>query len=168
MTVEACPELEELFTQLSEGHGPALEHAKHCVVCSAILEEHRQLEKDLYRLADPLPPADLVHKVMAKVAAEPRPIAAEVRVGISILLAAGLLAVMSLLGTGIGAGTFGKELASFFVDARVVVEAVGQALASAWAAAGVPLAAGSFVFIVVSLLGLRRLTAGSGTSEAQV
>ena len=36
-----------------------------------LLEEHRQLEKDLLRLADPMPPADFVHAVMAKVATAP-------------------------------------------------------------------------------------------------
>ena len=55
-----------IFTELEAGEGPALEHAEHCPLCTAIIEEHRLLEKDLCRLADPLPPPDLVHKVMAR------------------------------------------------------------------------------------------------------
>ena len=40
-----------------------------------LLEEHRQLEKDLLRLADPLPPPDFLAKVMTRVAAAPaRPV----------------------------------------------------------------------------------------------
>ena len=70
-----CPDLEVLFIELEAGHGPALEHAEGCPLCAAVLEEHRQLEKDLFRLADPLPPPDLVHQVMARVAASPRPCA---------------------------------------------------------------------------------------------
>lgn len=68
-----CPDLEVLFIELEAGHGPALEHAEGCPLCAAVLEEHRQLEKDLFRLADPLPPPDLVHQVMARVAASPAP-----------------------------------------------------------------------------------------------
>src|SRR2546430_11594113 len=52
----SCPDLEQIFEELAEGKGPALEHARGCPLCAEILEEHRQLEKDLFRLADPMPP----------------------------------------------------------------------------------------------------------------
>ncbi|MFL5320407.1 MAG: hypothetical protein ACJ790_12175 [Myxococcaceae bacterium] len=168
MTETPCPELEQLFNDLEAGHGPALDHSKGCEACKALLEEHRQLEKDLYRLADPLPPPDLVHKVMAAVAKQPRPLGAEVRVGLTILLAAGLLAVLSLLGTGVGAGTFGTQLASYLIDARAVIAAVGRALLSLWQAAGIAVASGSLVVLVVSLLSLRKLSQSPAAREAQV
>ena len=38
---------------------------------TTLLEEHRQLEKDLLRLADPLPPPDFLANVMSRVAVAP-------------------------------------------------------------------------------------------------
>ena len=43
------------------------------------------MEKDLYRLADPLPPPTLVANVMARVATEPTPLRRELWAGIPIL-----------------------------------------------------------------------------------
>src|SRR5690606_35639906 len=87
MTPAQCPDLEVLFTELEAGEGPALDHAASCPLCSAVLGEHRQLEKDLYRLADPLPPPTLVASVMARVATEPTPLRRELWAGIPILVA---------------------------------------------------------------------------------
>ncbi|NVJ08278.1 hypothetical protein HUW63_23925, partial [Myxococcus sp. AM001] len=56
MNPHLCPDLEVLFTELEAGEGPALDHAAECDACAAVLEEHRLMEQDLYRLADPLPP----------------------------------------------------------------------------------------------------------------
>ena len=61
MNSSQCPDLEVLFGEMAEGSGPALEHAGTCHLCQAVIEEHRQLEKDLYRLVDPLPPPSFVH-----------------------------------------------------------------------------------------------------------
>lgn len=55
MNPHLCPDLEVLFTELEAGEGPALDHAAECAACAAVLEEHRLMEQDLYRLADPLP-----------------------------------------------------------------------------------------------------------------
>lgn len=157
MSEQHCPELEQLFNELAEGEGPALAHAKDCPACSAILEEHRQLEKDLYRLADPLPPPDFVQKVMARVAQEPKPVGSELKVGLSILAAAVMLAVLSFVATGAGAGALGSGVATYLVSVRTFFAAVSNGLISLWQVAGFPIAAASFVLLIASLFGLRRL-----------
>ncbi len=58
--MNGCPELEALVLAQSEHDPDALAHLRSCPDCAAQVEEHRQLEKDLFRLVDPLPPADLV------------------------------------------------------------------------------------------------------------
>ena len=52
MTPHPCPDLEVLFAELDAGEGLALDHAAECEACSAVLEEHRLMEQDLFRLAD--------------------------------------------------------------------------------------------------------------------
>ena len=54
--MNGCPELEALILAQSEHDPDALAHLRHCPACAALVEEHRQLEKDLFRLVDPLPP----------------------------------------------------------------------------------------------------------------
>jgi hypothetical protein len=83
--VNDCPELEALVLAQSEHDPDALAHLRHCPGCAAQVEEHRQLEKDLFRLVDPLPPPDLVSRVMARVADEPAPVRVEVKTAFSIL-----------------------------------------------------------------------------------
>ena len=58
MSPMTCPELETLFVGIAEGDETVLAHAAECPACSALLEEDRQLEKDLFRIQDPLPPPD--------------------------------------------------------------------------------------------------------------
>ena len=55
------PELNALLAELADSDEARDE----------LIEEHRQLEKDLLRLVDPLPPHDFVQSVMKKVAATP-------------------------------------------------------------------------------------------------
>ena len=166
MSTTACPELEQLFEQFIEGKGEALVHAQQCERCKALLEEHRQLEKDLYRLADPLPPPDLVHKVMAKVALEPKSPGSEVKVGLFILAAAVMLAMVGFLGAGEGAGTFGSSVAGFTVQARSLLAGFGHAALTIWQTAGVPLTFGSLLLLFVSLFGLRKLAASSSSPSS--
>lgn len=161
-----CPELEVLFNELAEGQGPALLHAQSCERCKAILEEHRQLEKDLYRLADPLPPPDLVHKVMAKVAAEPKPIASEVKAGLFILAAAVIFAVIGFIGAGATAGSLGASVAGFMIHARTFLSGVGHAALTIWQTAATPLIFGSLLLLFASLFGLRKLAAAAPSSPS--
>jgi hypothetical protein len=161
-----CPALEQLFTELTEGKGPALDHAATCARCKGILEEHRQLEKDLYRLADPLPPADLVHRVMAAVAAEPKPVGSEMRAGLFIFVGALVLAFVGFANSGISAGSVGSSVAEFIVSARAFFEAAGRSALSFWATAGVPLTFGSLLLLFISLLGLRKLASSSSEQPA--
>lgn len=165
MRSACCPELEQIFTELAEGRGPALEHSEHCERCAAILEEHRQLEKDLYRLADPLPPPDFVNRVMQKVAASPEPVRSEVNVGLGILFVAfGLFLVSLLAGGELGLGQLGVRLASTLVVLRELLIGLGSGIGVLWRTAAVPLTATMAAILFVSLVGLRRLAA----TEAKV
>jgi hypothetical protein len=161
MTSVECPELEELFIALESGEGPALEHAGQCPLCTAIIEEHRLLEQDLDRLADPLPPPDLVHKVMVRVATEPTPVRRELVTGLSILaasLAAGLGLLLFSDAALSGAGT---SLARLLVDGKAFFEA--HAL---WSTAAGPVAALFSLVLFSSLFGLKRL-AGNGPTPSE-
>lgn len=163
--LDTCPELEQLFTELSDGKGPALDHAADCERCQGLLEDHRQLEKDLYRLSDPLPPPDLVHKVMAAVAAQPRPVAAEVKVGLVILAGALALMFLGFANAGLSAGSLGSAVADFTLAARSFVAATGRSAMSFWATAGLPLTFGSLLLLFLSLFGLRKLASPSSSPE---
>jgi hypothetical protein len=153
-----CPELDELFAELAEGSGPALTHAKSCAHCAELLEDHRQLEKDLFRLADPLPPADFVNQVMAKVAAAPTSLRTELIAGLSIFVATAVLAVLVLVLGDPQLGSVGVKLASQLVQLKAVAIAVMSAVFALWNAAAIPIAAGMTALVVASLMGLRRLT----------
>src|SRR4051794_12056517 len=76
----------------------------------ALLEEHRQLEKDLLRLADPPPPPDFVSKVMAKVAAQPKVFSRAEIIGAASLVTA-LLAVGGVVFLSPGSGSLGVAVA---------------------------------------------------------
>lgn len=157
MSETCCPPLEALFDELSDGRAQALEHARSCERCAELLEEHRQLEKDLYRLADPLPPPDFVHQVMAKVAAAPKPVRSEVWGALAILVAALGLSALTFFAGGGNLGTFGVWVASFLVDLREIGVALASAATALWKIAAFPLTAALAVVLILSLLGLRRL-----------
>lgn len=104
----SCPPLEELWLGLEEKSPTAEAHLRACPSCAARLEDHRQLEKDLFRLVDSPPPPDFVSQVMAKVDASPQPAARELWVGsavlaLALLLVALVLPVGELSVEGIGA-----------------------------------------------------------------
>ncbi len=164
---QTCPDLEVLFDELHEGHRPALEHAKSCESCAAILEEHRQLEKDLYRLADPLPPPDFVHKVMQKVADSPTPLRSELVVFGAICGTALLLGAVTFLAGEGNWGALGARLASALVEIRAFAVALASGLSTLWKVAELPLTGGLFIVLMAALFGLRRLV-GASLSEAQV
>lgn len=157
MTSASCPELDVLFADLAEGHGPALDHARACFACSAMLEEHRQLEKDLFRLADPLPPPDLVKNVMAAVRAQPAPVAREVRSALAIYAFALCGLAATLVARGVGLADVGASIAGAILWLRPVLLALASAASVLWRTAAPPLAIAALALALVSVFGLRRL-----------
>lgn len=157
MSTAECPDLEQLFIGLDEGRPETLSHIDACPACSGIVEEHRQLEKDLLRISDPLPPPDFVHLVMAKVEAAPVPVRREIWSGISILLAAmGGIAAVLLTDSG-SASMFGAAVASALLSLKSFVAAAGPAFTTIWATSALPLTVFASFVLATVLLGLRKL-----------
>ncbi|MDX2012806.1 MAG: hypothetical protein SFW67_21590 [Myxococcaceae bacterium] len=126
----------------------------------ALAEAHRQLEKDLLRLADPLPPADFVSSVMAKVEAEPRRVsAAEVRSAVLIAVVGLAASALAFVRSGASADGVALQLAQALVATREVLVGFGSGLAAVWRTAGLPLSVALAVVVMVTLVGLRRLVA---------
>lgn len=123
-----------------------------------LLEEHRQLEKDLLRLADPLPPPDFLAKVMTRVAAAPaRPVSrADVWSAVAIIGVTLTLAVAALVMSGGASGGFGLTLASLVVKGREAVVALGSALIALWTTAALPTVVGLSLFLAAALAAFRR------------
>ncbi|MFO0596809.1 MAG: hypothetical protein U0228_15960 [Myxococcaceae bacterium] len=142
-------ELEALIAELAPGDAER----------AVLLEEHRQLEKDLLRLADPLPPPDFLAKVMTRVAEAPaRPLSrADVWSAVAIVSVALALAVAALLASGGVSGGFGLALASLVVKLREGLVALGSAIAALWSTAALPMAVGLSLVLVAALTGFRRL-----------
>jgi hypothetical protein len=162
-----CPDLETLLFSQVDGSGDCQEHVDACSRCAALLEEHRQLEKDLFRLVDPLPPADLVARVMHRVAAEPLPLRAEIRVGVSILGATLMAAVLSFVATHGPIGLLGASAARALVSWKTMFFGLNNAAQVAWSTTTVPLAVSLSLILFVSLVGLRRV-APARTVEIEV
>ncbi|MBL8915055.1 MAG: hypothetical protein JNM17_30405 [Archangium sp.] len=152
------PELEALLAELAPTEAER----------SVLLEEHRQLEKDLLRLADPLPPPDFLAKVMTRVAEAPaRPLSrADVWSAVAIIGIALALAVVALLASGGVSGGFGLAVASLVVKLREGLVAVGSGIQALWATAALPTALGLSLLLAAVLTGFRRLmpTAGKAVS----
>ena len=123
--MNACPELETLLIGAAERDADALAHLRTCPRCAALAEEHRQLEKDLFRLADPMPPLDFVQSVMARVALEPAPSRVELRTGFTIL-AVTLIAIA----TGMTMFTLGAAWGTVIEVGRNQVGVVGATMNS--------------------------------------
>lgn len=132
---------------------------------AALLEEHRLLEKDLARLADPLPPSDFVAKVMAKVEAAPAPAPsrAEIISAGFIVFGALSLALAAFVSTGSASTGPGLALTQFVLAVREAVVVMGSALAALWRTAAVPMVAALGMTLGLSLFGLRRLTQVAGS-----
>ena len=126
---------------------------------STLLEEHRQLEKDLLRLADPLPPPVFLANVMSRVAEAPaRPLSrADVWSAVAIVGVTMSLAVVALLVSGGVTGSFGLALASVVVKLREGLVATGSALLALWTTAALPTVLGLSLFLAATLTAFRRL-----------
>jgi hypothetical protein len=161
------PELDVLFAELAEGGGDALDHAAGCGPCSAILAEHRELERDLFRLSDPFPPSAFVAQVMAKVAASPQPMRVDVRMGVLILAGAVALGLGALL-LGSGLPQLGLFIADATVGLRNLFIAFGHGLIALWRTAAVPTTAALTLILAAALWGLRRLAGDLALTESKV
>jgi hypothetical protein len=133
-----------------------------------LLEEHRQLEKDLLRLADPLPPANFLQGVMTKVRASPAPMLSGADVGwavaiVGLTLAAAVFAFSSAGGSSDGLGV---SFARAMLYLRSGAVGFFSAVASVWRTSAVPLTVGLSGTLFFCLVALRQL-AGSG-GEARV
>ena len=168
--MSSCPSLESLFEALEAPHGQSaakedlLAHAKDCGACSAIVEEHRQLEKDLFRLADPLPPPDLVMKVMARVSLAPVP-RRELKVGLAIFFATVTAAVSAfVLGHGQVAAV-GSSVAGSIVFWHGTAVGLSSAVGTVWRTAAVPMVTVMAGVLFASLLSLRKLSGSELSSK---
>jgi predicted anti-sigma-YlaC factor YlaD len=162
-----CPDLETLLLGQAEGTGEFKEHVAGCASCASILEEHRQLEKDLFRLVDPLPPPDLVALVMRRVAAEPLPLRAEMRVGLSIMAATLMAAVLSFVATRGPIGLLGASAARALVSWKTTFLGLNNAVQVTWSTTTIPLAVCLSFVLFLSVVGLRRV-APARTAEIEV
>lgn len=157
--MNGCPELEALILAQSEHDPDALAHLRHCPACAALVEEHRQLEKDLFRLVDPLPPPDLVSRVMARVAAEPAPVRLEMKTALSILALALMAAVLTFVANHGNIGLLGVRAASGVVAWRHLFMGAGEAMTAIWSTAALPFVVAMAGLVISSVWGLRRLAA---------
>ena len=143
------PELEALLAELAPTEAERV----------FLLEEHRQLEKDLLRLADPLPPPDFLASVMSRVAQAPtRPLSrADVWSAVAIVGVTMSLAVIALLVSGGVTGGFGLALASMVVKLREALVASGSALLALWTTAALPMVLGLSLLLAATLTAFRRV-----------
>lgn len=143
------PELEALLVELAPSEAER----------ATLLEEHRQLEKDLLRLADPLPPPDFLSLVMTRVAEAPaRAISrADVWSAVAIIGVTISLAVVALLVSGGVTGGVGLALASMVVKLREALVASGSALLALWTTAALPMVLGLSLLLAATLTAFRRV-----------
>lgn len=148
---QEADELDQLLAELapSEAEREALE------------EEHRLLEQDLFRLADPLPPGDFVAQVMSRVEAAPVPmrLRSEIVTASLVLGVTVGLAVTALVATGAAGSSVGLALAQVVVVLREVMIGLGSALSALWRTAAVPMVAALSLTLALSLYALRRVSA---------
>ncbi len=166
---KSCPDIELLFAQVADGSGPLVDHARDCEECSALLEGHRQLEKDLFRLADPLPPPEFTRQVMARVAAHHAPMRVNVALGLAILATAFGLGIFTLISAGGGVSTIGTMAGASLITAKSLVLGTQKAVSVLWGNAAIPMALSVFFVLLICLFALKRLVGdGRAFSEARI
>lgn len=128
-----------------------------------LLEEHRQLEKDLSRLKDPLPPPDFLQGVMKKVRAAPAPMPSRADAAIAAVIVVLALGASAFAFASAGGSTdgFGVWVARALIALRSGAVGVISALSSVWRTAAVPLTVGLCGTLFFCVVALRHL-AGSG------
>jgi predicted anti-sigma-YlaC factor YlaD len=165
---EACPDLEALFADLAEGKGASLEHAKECPACSAMLEEHAEMEKELFRLSDPLPPASFVPGVMARIAASPQPARRELWAGMAVLSVALTAVAAAIFSQPDAVGHFGVAAAEAARNGANFLVGFEESLSLVWRHAAIPVMALASALLMGSLFGLRKLAGATGLAAAKV
>ena len=155
--IQSCPEIEQLLREEAEGRGPLLEHARACEHCAAVLEEHRRLEKDLFRLADPFPPLDFTQRVMARVAAEPAPIRRNLALGLAIAVTAFGLGIFTLASSGVGISVVGSFAAAVLITAKSLAVGSQKAVSLLWANEALPVAVSLVLVLLFCVFALKRL-----------
>lgn len=166
---ERCPEIELLLAEAVNGSGPLLEHAARCKECSAILEEHRQIEKDLFRLVDPLPPPDFTQNVMARVAAQRAPIRVNIALGLAIAATAFGLGIFTLVSSGLGVSAVGTLAGSALITAKSLWVGTQKGVSLLWEAQALPLAVSLLIVLMISIFTLKHLVRdGRPLSEARI
>jgi hypothetical protein len=125
----------------------------------ALLEEHRQLEKDLLRLADPLPPADFVQRVMNKVATAPAPVPAKGDIALALLITFGAFAagVAAFFAHGGALDGVGLSFASLLVQVRNAALGLGGMLEAVWRTSAMPVSVALAATLLTSVFALKRL-----------
>ena len=140
------------------------------MVALQLLEEHRQLEKDLLRLADPMPPPDFVHKVMARVAVAPArpPAKSEIAMACVIVLAAMGASFFAFFAHG-DVGEIGLNFTRMVLQLRDTLVGLGSAISALWRTAALPLTVGLGLALAASLVGFKRVVQNqNGLIEAKV
>lgn len=166
MSATRCPDPERLALDLEEGQAWAFTHLEHCEACAALLEEHRLLERELFRAMDPAPPVDFVRSVMVRVEQAPAPPRTELLVGAMIFITA-LIALGTLVWTSAPSlGALSLETVGRAVERGRWLEGVAAASSTIWSVAGPALVVLSVLTLVFASLGLRKLSAPTNQVEA--
>jgi len=159
--MNACPELENLFTDEGETH------AKGCASCAAILAEHHALEHDLFKLSDPLPPASFVPQVMARVSAAPAPVRRELWAGFTVITASVGAAAAALFARPAALSQLGVSAADATRDGVALLHALPGTLEVLAHHAALP--GGVFAaLLMVSLFGLKKLAGAPALANQKV
>lgn len=148
-------ELEQLLAQLAPN-----ETAR-----AQLREEHRQLEKDLLRLADPMPPPDFVQRVMVKVAHSPARAPGGREVFLAGLIVLGALggSAFAFSSTGGSVGLFGLQLTEVVLRLRETMIGLFSVLGAIWRTAALPLTAALSVTLAGCLLLFKRVVLNAST-----
>lgn len=143
-------ELEKLLQEL----------APSADVRAELLEEHRLLEKDLSRLADPAPPVDFVQRVMARVAEAPAiaPSRQDTYLAFAIVTVAALLGTAALASQGVQVGAWGVWVTKGLTGLHTFAIASETALSALWQNAALPTAIAAMGTSLVSVFALRRMS----------
>ena len=144
--IETDLELEQMLAEFSEEERALL------------LEDHRQLEKDLLRLSDPLPPPDFVNQVMMKVAHAPAqaPAKPDILLALVITVSSFAAGISSLISAS-GYDGVGLAVANAMVRIREISIGLLNGMQALWTTAALPVAIALALIVAASLVALRRM-----------
>ena len=154
--MSGCPSAEDLLLSHAERTG---EHARGCVACQSLLAEHEALERALFQLTDPAPPADLVSRVMASVRAAPVPAPVNVRLALGIVAVALAAGVALLLASDAALGQMGGTLARLLLGARSFAGGLWTGVRALREGAALPVLVAMMLAFLASLAAVQRLVA---------